>query len=132
VIFGGDHRVAQGRVDLVEPDDETVLHSVQLVDDVATRVVHDGGLGELGGGVLVELGQVLRDLSIDVGEGADQRDDRSQKDRNEPNEGDPHDAPRPIPLLPLYLSPLPAATQPGEPFVVHEAAIIQKAKNPRS
>ena len=61
VILDSDHRTAQARIDLVETHDEAVLNAGQLVHDATDGIVDDRGLGQLGGRVLIKLGQVLED-----------------------------------------------------------------------
>jgi hypothetical protein len=99
---------------------------VQLVHDVSDGVVDDGGLGQLSGRVLVELGQVLRDHRVGVAKEGEKGGDREQKDRDEPNDRDPHVAPNPVALPPLHVLPLPTAAHPYEALTIHGAAIIQK------
>jgi hypothetical protein len=126
MVLDGDDRVAQSRGDLVETNDEAVLEAVQFVHDVASRVVDHGGLGELGGRVLAELGQLCGDPGVDVAEEGEKGDNAEQKDRDEPDERDPQCSPRPAMLLPPLVPPTPATAHPGEPCEVHGAAITQK------
>jgi hypothetical protein len=75
VVLDGDDRLVQGWVYLVEGDDKAVLDAVELVHDVAVGVVDDGGLGQLGGGVIVELRQALGERRVGLGEAGEERDD---------------------------------------------------------
>ena len=102
MILDSDHRIAQARIDLVETHDEVVLNAGQLVHDVTDGIVDDRGLGQLGGRVLIKLGQVLEDHRAGVAEESENGGDREQKDRDEPDDHDPHVAPRPVALLPLH------------------------------
>ena len=85
MVLDGDDRVAQSRGDLAETNDEAVLEAVQLVHDVASRVVDHGGLGE--------LGQLCGDPGVDVTEEGEKGDNAEQKDRDEPDERDPQCSP---------------------------------------
>src|SRR5215207_791313 len=121
VVLDGDNRLLERRVNLVEGDDEAVLDAVELVDDLAVRVVDEGGLGELGGAIVVEVGHVGGEGLVGAHGACEETDNPENRHHAEQQES----GPEPLQELALVAQPPAPAADPDQVPVLHEGAIIQ-------
>ena len=106
---------------LIQGDHKAVLDAVELVDDIAVGVVDEGGLGELGGGVVVEVGHVGGEGLVGAHGARDDADDPEYGHKAEQQES----GPEPLQELALLARPPAPAADPDQVTVLHEGAIIQ-------
>ena len=125
VVFDRDDGLPEGGVHLVQRHHEAVLDAVELVDDLAVRVVDQGGLGELGGAVVVEVGHVGGEGAVRVHGAGDHP--HAHEHRHEAEQQD--DGPESLQELALVARPPAPAADPDQVRVLHEEAIIQNGRS---